>query len=109
MNMTNHFSLPFCQLKLQILFESKSEEVKNGMVDAMFKTAVADVRASSRRWVDLVALMNDNMARQVCMPFFLWSFLMPIYLSVPAYSYFVILANINRFANEPKKGSCLLP
>ena len=65
-DMTNDFSLPFCQLKLQILFkEESSDEVKSQMVDAMFKTSMAEVRARNPHWVDLVALMSQDSARQV--------------------------------------------
>lgn len=65
-NMTNDFSLPFCQLKLQILFNVESgEEVRKSIVDAMFKAAVADARVRSSHWVDLVALMSQDAVRQV--------------------------------------------
>jgi len=66
-NMANDFSLPFCQLKLQILFNADSgEEIRNGIIDVMFKAAVTDVRARRSRWVDLVALMSKDAVRQVC-------------------------------------------
>lgn len=65
-SMTNDFSLPFCQLKLQILFNAASgEEVKNGVLDVMFKTAVADSRLNRTNWVGLVDLMNQDAIRQV--------------------------------------------
>lgn len=64
--MTNDFSLPFCQLKLQILFNAASgEEVKNGVLDVMFKMAVADSRLNRTNWVGLVDLMNQDAIRQV--------------------------------------------
>ena len=65
--MTGDFSLPFCQLKLQMLFNAASgEEVKNGVVDVMFNAAVTDARANRSNWVGLVALMNQDAVQQVC-------------------------------------------
>lgn len=64
--MTDDFSLPFCQLKLQILFNTKSgEELKDGVLDVLFNTAVADSRLNRTNWVGLVALMNQDAVRQV--------------------------------------------
>lgn len=63
---TDDFSLPFCQLKLQILFHKDSaKEDRNSIVDAMFKTVVADSRARKSHWVDLVALMTPDAVRQI--------------------------------------------
>jgi mediator of RNA polymerase II transcription subunit 12 len=63
---TDDFSLPFCQLKLQVLFtgDSKNED-RNSIVDAMFKSVVASSRAQNLNWVDLVALMNPDAVRQI--------------------------------------------
>ncbi|KAL4786458.1 hypothetical protein BJX76DRAFT_365831 [Aspergillus varians] len=64
--MNNDFSLPFCQLKLQLLFNMKpGNEVKNNIVDVMFKAAVADSRSKKSHWVGLVNLMNQDAARQI--------------------------------------------
>ncbi|KAL4952117.1 hypothetical protein BDW69DRAFT_200960 [Aspergillus filifer] len=64
--MNNDFSLPFCQLKLQLLFNAKAgDEVKNNIVDVMFKAAVADSRSKKSHWVGLVNLMNQDAARQI--------------------------------------------
>jgi mediator of RNA polymerase II transcription subunit 12 len=64
--MADDFSLPFCQLKLQLLFNMEGgEEVRNGIVDVMFKAAVADVRAGQTHWLDLVALMSQDAVQQV--------------------------------------------
>lgn len=64
--MTDDFSLPFCQLKLQILFHKDSaKEDRNRIVDAMFKTAVADSRARKFHWVNLVTLMSPDAIRQL--------------------------------------------
>ncbi|KAL4885017.1 hypothetical protein BJY04DRAFT_157817 [Aspergillus karnatakaensis] len=64
--MNNDFSLPFCQLKLQLLFNSKlNNEVKNTIVDVMFKAAVADSRSKRSHWVGLVNLMSPDAARQI--------------------------------------------
>ncbi|KAJ5819783.1 hypothetical protein N7474_005374 [Penicillium riverlandense] len=64
--MADDFSLPFCQLKLQILFHTDSRnEDRDSIVDAMFKTAVADSRAQRLHWVDLVALMSPDAVRQI--------------------------------------------
>ncbi|CAP86073.1 Pc20g07440 [Penicillium rubens Wisconsin 54-1255] len=64
--MTDDFSLPFCQLKLQVLFHADSgSEDRNNIVDAMFKTAVSDCRAQRLHWVDLVALMSPDAVRQI--------------------------------------------
>lgn len=63
---TDDFSLPFCQLKLQILFHKDSaKEARNSIVDAMFKTVVADSHARKPHWVDLVALMTPDAVRQI--------------------------------------------
>ncbi|KGO71242.1 Mediator complex, subunit Med12 [Penicillium italicum] len=64
--MTDDFSLPFCQLKLQVLFHADSgSEDRTNIVDAMFKTAVSDCRAHRLHWVDLVALMAPDAVRQI--------------------------------------------
>ncbi|KAL4922181.1 hypothetical protein BDW62DRAFT_78335 [Aspergillus aurantiobrunneus] len=64
--MNNDFSLPFCQLKLQLLFNAKPRnEVKSSIVDVMFKAAVADSRSGKSHWVGLVSLMNQDAARQI--------------------------------------------
>jgi mediator of RNA polymerase II transcription subunit 12 len=66
-NKVNDFSLPFCQLKLQLLFDTASQEdVKDGVVDIMLKAAVADVRAGKSHWLDLVSLPNQDAVQQVC-------------------------------------------
>lgn len=63
---TDDFSLPFCQLKLQILFHQDSvNEDRNSIADAMFKTVVANSRAQNFHWVDLVALMSPDAVRQI--------------------------------------------
>ncbi|KAL1962441.1 hypothetical protein VTN77DRAFT_9712 [Rasamsonia byssochlamydoides] len=65
-NMADNCSLPFCQLKLQLLFNMEGgEEVKSGIVDIMFKVAVADVRAGQTHWLDLVALMSQDAVHQI--------------------------------------------
>lgn len=64
--MTGDFSLPFCQLKLQMLFNTGSgEEVKDSVLDVLFNTAVADSRLNRTNWVGLLALMNQDAVRQV--------------------------------------------
>ncbi|KXG45781.1 Mediator complex, subunit Med12 [Penicillium griseofulvum] len=64
--MTDDFSLPFCQLKLQVLFHADSgSEDRTNIVDAMFKTAVSDCRAHRLHWVELVALMSPDAVRQI--------------------------------------------
>ncbi|KAL3472657.1 hypothetical protein BJX99DRAFT_272789 [Aspergillus californicus] len=64
--MNNDFSLPFCQLKLQLLFNAKAgNDVKNNIVDVMFKAAVADSRSKRSHWVGLVNLMSQDAARQI--------------------------------------------
>ncbi|KAJ5548735.1 hypothetical protein N7513_005969 [Penicillium frequentans] len=63
---TDDLSLPFCQLKLQILFHQDSDnEDRNSIADAMFKTVVANSRAHNFHWVDLVALMSPDAVRQI--------------------------------------------
>jgi mediator of RNA polymerase II transcription subunit 12 len=65
-NTTDDFSLPLCQLKLQVLFHADSaNEDRTNLVDAMFKTVVADSRAHKLHWVDLVALMSPDAVRQI--------------------------------------------
>ena len=61
---TDDFSLPFCQLKLQIHFHenSRSHEDRNNIADAMFKTVPMD---SKSRWIELVALMAPDAIRQI--------------------------------------------
>lgn len=63
---TDDFSLPFCQLKLQVLFrgDSKGDEQTN-VVDAMFKTVVANSRVQRLHWVDLVTLMSSDAVCQI--------------------------------------------
>ncbi|KAL4997606.1 hypothetical protein BDV10DRAFT_169070 [Aspergillus recurvatus] len=64
--MNNDFSLPYCQLKLQLLFNAEAgNEVKNHIVDVMFKAAVTDSRSKRSHWVGLVSLMDQDAARQI--------------------------------------------
>lgn len=64
---TNHLSLPLCQMKLQILFNEKNDDaIRNSIVDLMYKSAVADVRAGHTYWLDLVSTMGQEAAEQVC-------------------------------------------
>ena len=64
---TNHLSLPLCQMKLQILFDEKSDDnIRNSIVDLMYKSAVSDVRAGTTYWLDLVSTMGQEAAEQVC-------------------------------------------
>ncbi|KAJ5668018.1 uncharacterized protein N7477_006588 [Penicillium maclennaniae] len=63
---TDDFSLPFCQLKLQVLFTGDPEtDNRNSIVDTIFKSVVASSRAQNLNWVDLVALMNPDAIRQI--------------------------------------------
>ncbi|KAJ5116402.1 hypothetical protein N7456_000750 [Penicillium angulare] len=63
---TDDFSLPFCQLKLQILFhEDSKDEDRNCIADAMFKTAVSSSGSLKSHWIDLVGLMNPDDVRQI--------------------------------------------
>ncbi|KAJ5555585.1 hypothetical protein N7535_008020 [Penicillium sp. DV-2018c] len=65
-SMTDDFSLPFCQLKLQVLFHADTGPGdRTDIIDAMFKTAVADCRAHRFHWADLVALMSPDAVRQI--------------------------------------------
>ncbi|KAG2421487.1 hypothetical protein HFD88_005462 [Aspergillus terreus] len=63
---TDDFSLPFCQLKLQVLSNAESKEnMGDGIVDVMFKAAVADTRAKGSNWIGLVRLMSPNSVQQI--------------------------------------------
>ncbi|KAJ5110925.1 hypothetical protein N7532_001460 [Penicillium argentinense] len=65
-SITDDFSLPYCQLKLQVLFNADSgDDTRNNFVDAVFKTVVADSRSQKPHWVDLVTLMNPDAVRQI--------------------------------------------
>jgi mediator of RNA polymerase II transcription subunit 12, fungi type len=65
-NKTDNLSLPLCQMKLQILFnEKQSDDIKNKIVDLMYKSAIADVRAGHTYWLDLVSTMGQDAAEQV--------------------------------------------
>lgn len=65
-SLVDDFSLPFCQLKLQILFNAESkEEAKGDIVDVMFNAAVSDSGAKRSHWVNLVDLMSRDAVRQV--------------------------------------------
>ncbi|KAJ5152956.1 uncharacterized protein N7482_009434 [Penicillium canariense] len=60
------FSLPFCQLKLQVVFHADSaHRDRTSIVDAMFRTVVADSRANKLHWVELIALMSPDAVRQI--------------------------------------------
>lgn len=92
--MADDFSLPFCQLKLQILFNADSgEEARNSIADVMFKAAMTDVRAKRSHWVDLVALMSKDAVRQVGI----------------ALSYVDYDTDLSRFDSVLRKGYFLLP
>ncbi|KAJ5692168.1 hypothetical protein N7462_001591 [Penicillium macrosclerotiorum] len=63
---TDDFSLPFCRLKLQLLFHGDSAgDDRNNVVDAMFRTIVADSRAPKHQWIDLIGLMSPEATRQI--------------------------------------------
>ncbi|KAL4894184.1 hypothetical protein BDV59DRAFT_176004 [Aspergillus ambiguus] len=65
-HMTDDFSLPFCQLKLQVLSNAGSKEkMGDAIVDVMFKAAIADTRAKGSNWVGLVGLMNLDSVQQI--------------------------------------------
>ncbi|KAL5358219.1 mediator of RNA polymerase II transcription subunit 12 [Aspergillus floccosus] len=65
-HMTDDFSLPFCQLKLQVLSNAESKEnMGAGIVDVMFKAAVADTRAKGSNWIGLVRLMSPESVQQI--------------------------------------------
>ncbi|KAJ9312293.1 hypothetical protein DTO271D3_7451 [Paecilomyces variotii] len=62
----NDFSLPFCQMKLQLLFNAESGEgMKNGIIDVIFRAAVADIQARRSNWVDLVVTMSIEAVQQI--------------------------------------------
>ncbi|KAF7591900.1 RNA polymerase II mediator complex subunit [Aspergillus hancockii] len=64
--MTDDFSLPFCQLKLQLLFNAESSgNVGNGIVDVMFKAAVEGTRSKGSNWIGFVGLMSQDVIRQI--------------------------------------------
>ncbi|PKY07776.1 mediator of RNA polymerase II transcription subunit 12 [Aspergillus campestris IBT 28561] len=64
--MNDDFSLPFCQLKLQMMFNAEpGNSANNGIVDSMFSAAVADSRANRSHWVGLVSLMSLDAVRQI--------------------------------------------
>ncbi|OKL63096.1 hypothetical protein UA08_02000 [Talaromyces atroroseus] len=63
---TDNLSLPLCQMKLQILFNEKhSDDIMNTIVDLMYKSAIADVRAGHTYWLDLVSTMGQEAAEQI--------------------------------------------
>ncbi|PWY67503.1 mediator of RNA polymerase II transcription subunit 12 [Aspergillus heteromorphus CBS 117.55] len=65
-SINNDFSLPICQLKLQILFNAEAgSQVDNGIVDVMFKAAMADARSNRDHWYGLVSLMSLDAVRQI--------------------------------------------
>ncbi|RAL10547.1 uncharacterized protein BO97DRAFT_121678 [Aspergillus homomorphus CBS 101889] len=64
--LNNDFSLPFCQLKLQILFDAEAaRQDNNGIVDVMFKAAVADTKLQKNHWYGLVSLMSQDAIQQI--------------------------------------------
>ncbi|PYH44964.1 mediator of RNA polymerase II transcription subunit 12 [Aspergillus saccharolyticus JOP 1030-1] len=64
--MNNDFSLPFCQLKLQLLFNAEaSGQDNNGIVDVMFKAALADTKSQKDHWYGLVSLMSQDAIQQI--------------------------------------------
>ncbi|RAH83067.1 mediator of RNA polymerase II transcription subunit 12 [Aspergillus japonicus CBS 114.51] len=64
--MNNDFSLPFCQLKLQLLFNAEAAgQDNNSIVDVMFKAAVADTKSHNDHWYGLVSLMSHDAIQQI--------------------------------------------
>ena len=60
--MADDLSLPFCQLKLQLLFNAESRDGdRNGIVDVMFKAAVKGSGTGKSHWAGLVTLMIDDL------------------------------------------------
>jgi mediator of RNA polymerase II transcription subunit 12, fungi type len=65
-NCVNIFSLPFCQLKIQLLFNSgDGENFKQRISDVMLKAAVADIQSGRTNWLDLAAVMRDEVVQEV--------------------------------------------
>ncbi|EPS26667.1 hypothetical protein PDE_01605 [Penicillium oxalicum 114-2] len=62
----DEFSLPLCQLRLQIIFQMQSTpQDRSKLVDAMFRTVVAGSGAQRPPWIDLVALMSSDSVRHI--------------------------------------------
>lgn len=71
--LANDFSIRFCQLKLRLLCVTEAtEDMKNGLLDIMFRTAVSNVRSGTSHWVDLISILGLNAAQQVS--YSLWCF-----------------------------------
>ena len=64
--LTNDFSLPFCRMKLRLLFNANpDEEAKSHILDLIFESALSDVRSGLSHWIDIVGVLDLDGAQQV--------------------------------------------
>ena len=70
-NSADDFSVPFCQLELQLLFKihtESDEEGELGVADAIIQSIKASVEADKSTWPDLLTGLDGEMTRKVCTP-----------------------------------------
>ncbi|KAK2783012.1 RNA polymerase II mediator complex subunit [Emmonsiellopsis sp. PD_33] len=62
----NDFSLPFCLMKLRLLFNSETDaEVKRRMFDLVFEAAKSNVHKGLSHWVDVVGTLHADAAQEI--------------------------------------------
>ena len=60
--LTNHLSLPFCQLRIRLIFRT-DEMDRRSLVEDLFMAI--DSAQDTRAWMDLVRVLDDDVARVV--------------------------------------------
>lgn len=79
--LTNDFSLPFCRMKLQLLFSANpDEETKGKILSLIFESALSDVRSGLFHWVDIVGVLDLEGIQQVGL---VWQYLLIVILLTP--------------------------
>ncbi|PGG98881.1 hypothetical protein AJ79_08757 [Helicocarpus griseus UAMH5409] len=62
----NDFSLPFCLMKLRLLFASEcDEDVKGRIYDFVFEAAKSNVQKGQSYWVDVVGTLHADAAQEI--------------------------------------------
>lgn len=62
----NDFSLPFCLMRLRLLFGFECDgDVKKRIYDAVFEAAKSNVHKGQSYWVDVVGTLHADAAKEV--------------------------------------------
>lgn len=68
MRLLNDFSLPFCQLRLELIYDSSKDSVARSdtaFYEVMFETAKSNARAGMSQWIDIVSMLDPRLAQYI--------------------------------------------